>query len=107
MRFRVDHQALPGVRCRVDIAFTRAKVAVFVDGCFWHACPIHGTLPKSNRDWWSTKLALNTQRDRRNDEALRVAGWRVVRIWEHEQIRQAADLVESRVAMADLPCPPR
>jgi DNA mismatch endonuclease (patch repair protein) len=100
MRFRVDHQAVPGLRCRVDIAFTRARVAVFVDGCFWHVCPVHGTAPKANHDWWATKLEQNVSRDRRNDQALREAGWTVIRVWEHEPPVQAADLVVRLVGAA-------
>jgi DNA mismatch endonuclease (patch repair protein) len=93
LRYRVDHAPLAGVRCRADLVFPRSRVAVFVDGCFWHACPEHGNLPKANRDWWRTKLELNVARDRRNDEALREAGWQVIRIWEHEPVAAAADRV--------------
>ena len=78
--FRLD---LPLRRVRPDIAFTRRKVAVFVDGCFWHACPEHGSKPKSNDWYWSPKLAKNVERDRAADEALAQAGWTVVRLWEH------------------------
>jgi DNA mismatch endonuclease (patch repair protein) len=100
MRFRVDHRTVAGVRCRVDIAFTRARVAVFVDGCFWHSCPMHGTAPKAHGDWWATKLEQNVRRDRRNDQALRDAGWTVIRVWEHESPEHAADLVVQSVRTA-------
>lgn len=84
-------------RTRPDIVFTRARVAVFVDGCFWHRCPEHGSSPKSNADWWRRKLDANVRRDRTTDEALAEAGWMVLRIWEHEDIATAADLVETIV----------
>jgi DNA mismatch endonuclease (patch repair protein) len=100
VRFRVDHRAVVGVRCRVDIAFARARVAVFVDGCFWHSCPMHGTAPKAHGDWWATKLEQNVRRDRRNDQALRDAGWTVIRVWEHESPEHAADLVVQSVRTA-------
>lgn len=82
------------MRRRADIVFTRAKVAVYVDGCFWHSCPDHATVPKANRDWWIEKLAANVRRDRDTDERLHSAGWEVVRVWEHEDASQAADEVE-------------
>src|SRR3954447_24978979 len=72
LRFRINHPELPG---RPDIAFTRARVAVFVDGCFWHRCPKHGTLPRNNRDWWQAKLDRNVARDRAKDAALADLGW--------------------------------
>lgn len=96
LRYRVDVKVV-GRRKRVDIAFTRAKVAVFVDGCFWHRCPQHGTLPKANRAWWTEKLAANEQRDRDTDAELTAAGWLVIRIWEHEDPIEAADRVEAAV----------
>lgn len=83
LRYRVDLRIAP-LRRRGDIVFTRWKVVVFVDGCFWHACPMHGTLPKSNQNWWGAKLRANVERDRETDRLLSATGWRVVRIWEHE-----------------------
>jgi DNA mismatch endonuclease, patch repair protein len=94
LRYRVDRAPLPGIRRRADIVFGPAKVAVFVDGCFWHSCPEHATLTKSNRDWWMEKLAANVRRDRNTDSKLSEAGWTVVRVWEHEDMEQAADKVE-------------
>ena len=95
-RFRVD-RPLPGTRRRVDITFVRARIAVFVDGCFWHRCPEHGTIPKNNREWWSTKLAGNVARDRATDDALAEQGWTVIRVWEHEDPMTAADHIASQV----------
>jgi DNA mismatch endonuclease (patch repair protein) len=79
---------------RVDILLRGPRVAVFVDGCFWHCCPQHGTSPKRNTDYWSAKLDSNVERDRRNDAALIEAGWRVVRVWEHEDPAEASLLIE-------------
>jgi DNA mismatch endonuclease (patch repair protein) len=97
LRYRVAWR-IPGMpRRSIDIAFTRAKVAVFVDGCFWHSCPVHRTMPASNRVWWETKLATNRQRDTATDQHLAGLGWRVLRIWEHEDPSIAADLVAEHV----------
>jgi DNA mismatch endonuclease (patch repair protein) len=78
--------------------FTRARVAVFVDGCFWHRCPLHATAPKANFDYWAAKLRRNVARDRRADEALQAAGWCVVRVWEHEAVDNAARRVAALVS---------
>ena len=80
-RYRVNLRGLPGTP---DIAFTRTKIAVFVDGCFWHRCPDHGVMPKSNTDWWKTKLDGNVERDGRKDRELESMGWLPVHVWEHE-----------------------
>ncbi len=92
--FRLD---LPARRVRPDIAFTSRKVAVFVAGCFWHACPEHGSKPKSNDWYWSPKLARNVERDRAADEALTEAGWTVVRLWEHVPLKDAVEVVIAAV----------
>lgn len=97
LRYRVDVRVLPGLRRRADIVFPGRRVAVFVDGCFWHACPEHGTSPKANAAWWRDKLKGNVQRDRDTDRRLEEAGWTPVRIWEHEDPGRAADLVEQRL----------
>lgn len=95
MRYRVAYP-IPGQRRRtIDIAFTRAKVAVMVDGCFWHGCPEHGTKPSANSAWWTQKLAANAARDADTNRVLTELGWRVVRIWEHEPPSAAADAVET------------
>ena len=92
------NMALPQLgRTRPDIVFTRARVAVFVDGCFWHRCPEHGTSPKTNTGWWRRKLDTNVERDRATDAALTEASWAVIRIWEHEDPVAAADRVEAIV----------
>jgi DNA mismatch endonuclease, patch repair protein len=81
LRYRVHMRALPGTP---DIALTRARVAVFVDGCFWHRCPEHGTSPKNNSAWWASKLDGNVARDRRKDLQLEEIGWIPIHVWEHE-----------------------
>lgn|SRR5579863_667092 len=86
-------RSLPG---SPDVAFKRHRVAVFVDGCFWHGCPRHGTIPRTNTVFWLTKILTNRRRDRRVTRALRLSGWRVVRVWEHD-IRANADKVASRI----------
>lgn len=94
LRYRKHLAPLAGLRCKADIVFSSARVAVFVDGCFWHRCPEHGELPKANRAWWEAKLARTWERDRANDLALRSAGWTVVRVWEHESPEKAAARIE-------------
>jgi DNA mismatch endonuclease, patch repair protein len=89
--FRLDLSG--GRRVRPDIVFTARKVAVFVDGCFWHACPEHGSKPKNNEWYWSPKLARNVERDRANDAALGEDGWLVVRLWEHVPVEEAVTAV--------------
>jgi DNA mismatch endonuclease (patch repair protein) len=94
LRFRKDFRLDVGrLRTRPDVVFTRAKVAVFVDGCFWHSCPDHATRPKRNDDYWLPKLARNVQRDRAHDAALSAHGWTVIRIWEHESLDRAVGSV--------------
>jgi DNA mismatch endonuclease, patch repair protein len=90
-RYRKDYRLdlADGVRVRPDIVFTARKVAVFVDGCFWHCCPEHGTQPAANTWYWEPKLRRNVDRDRAADAALSEAGWTVIRFWEHEAIDAA------------------
>jgi DNA mismatch endonuclease (patch repair protein) len=97
LRFRVDKAVLPGSRRRADVVFGSARVVVFVDGCFWHGCPQHGTKPKSNRAFWEEKLEANRRRDRDTDEQLERAGWKVMRIWEHMDPAAAATRVAAVV----------
>lgn len=98
LRFRVHRPVVEGLRSRPDIVFSRARVAVFVDGCFWHSCPIHSTQPAANGDWWRDKLATNVARDHRCDTALREAGWLPFRVWEHENPLDAAGRIEKVVS---------
>ncbi|MFC9519030.1 very short patch repair endonuclease [Nocardiaceae bacterium NPDC056970] len=99
-RFFVDRAPLRGLRRRADLVFPRKRVAVYVDGCFWHSCPQHATSPKNNAQWWADKLAANVVRDRDTDARLAAAGWRVVRIWEHEDPAEAADRVQAALRIA-------
>ena len=99
LRYSVDYRIFAGGRNpRPDVAFTMRKVAVFVDGCFWHSCPIHGTIPGGpNSAFWIAKLQRTIERDRLDNEALVSAGWRVIRIWEHESTTEASDRIEQAV----------
>jgi len=106
LRFRVDHRVeVRGASVRCDVVFPKAKVVVLVDGCFWHGCADHGTRPRVNAGYWQAKLERNIARDRRNDEQLAAAGWRVVRVWEHEEPQIAAvrirDIVRPSLADED------
>lgn len=85
------------MRRRADLVFPRKQVAVYVDGCFWHGCPVHGTWPKNNAEWWRQKIQGNQARDRDTDRQLRDAGWTIVRVWEHEAAG-AADKVAQALA---------
>ncbi len=94
LRFRLHQRILEGSRRTIDITFPGRRIAVFVDGCFWHGCPQHGTWPKNNADWWRAKIEANIARDRDTDGRLQAAGWTVVRVWEHEDVTAAADRIE-------------
>ncbi|MFE3080920.1 very short patch repair endonuclease [Nocardia tengchongensis] len=98
LRYRVSARPLPGVRRTADLVFAGPKVAVFMDGCFWHGCPEHHTVAVRNGDYWAEKVAKNRARDANTDELLREAGWLAVRIWEHEDPLAAADRVRAVVA---------
>lgn len=100
LRFRVDRQIVPSLRRRADIVFSRARIAVLVDGCFWHGCPTHGTWPKANADWWREKIEANRRRDADTDRKLAGAGWRVIRVWEHEPVEKAADRIAQAIRNA-------
>ena len=84
LRYRVNYRPLPGLRRTADVVFTRKKIAVFIDGCFWHSCPIHATSPKTNSSYWLSKLEANSARDADTNAQLQAAGWAVFRYWEHE-----------------------
>lgn len=103
-RYRKNTRPVRSLRCSADIVFPRWRVAVFVDGCYWHGCPDHGTSPRTNAAYWSEKIARNVARDRRNNEALEAAGWTVIRVWEHEAPEQAASRVAAILRARDLDC---
>lgn len=98
LRYRVGIRPLSGLRCTPDVVFTKSKVAVFIDGCFWHRCPQHATIPQANRDWWVAKLRRNVERDRAATTALTAAGWTVIRCWEHDDPVVIADVVQQKVS---------
>ncbi|MFF9900341.1 very short patch repair endonuclease [Streptomyces longispororuber] len=104
LRYRL-HTPVPGMpRRTIDIAFTKAKIAVFLDGCFWHGCPTHATQPKANAERWRTKLERNKQRDRETTRQLEAAGWVVLRYWEHENpvvVAEAVALTKAAVTKPD------
>lgn len=90
LRYRVDQRPVADIRRRADVVFAGVQVAVFVDGCFWHGCPEHGTWPAANAKWWRDKIEGNKQRDADTNARLAQAGWTVLRIWEHEDTDEAA-----------------
>lgn len=100
LRYRIHVPVLTKPRRIADVSFSGPRVAVFVDGCFWHGCPLHATWPKQNAEFWRAKIVANQVRDRDTDARLRVDGWRVVRVWAHEPARLAAGriarIVEAR-----------
>lgn len=97
LRYRVHVRPLAALRREADIVFSAVKLAVMVDGCFWHSCPEHGSRPKSNQAWWEAKIQRNVERDRDTDRALAEAGWAVIRVWEHEPVDSAATRIEALV----------
>jgi DNA mismatch endonuclease (patch repair protein) len=102
-RYRKDVPLVVGGRkCRPDIVFARKRVAVFVDGCFWHCCPLHGHQPRVNTGYWEKKLRRNVERDHLDSEALAEEGWKVVRIWEHVPLDDAVSLVIEAVDSREL-----
>jgi len=103
LRYRVDFPPLQESRRRADLVFPRARIAVFVDGCFWHGCPEHATWPKANAAWWRAKIETNQRRDEDTDRRLAEAGWHVIRIWEHESPMEAADRIVEAVAHRTTP----
>lgn len=100
LRYRVAGRPIPSIRRRADIVFGPAKVAVFLDGCFWHGCPIHFKPPVRHADYWEAKIGANQVRDREADRILREADWQVIRVWEHQPPEEAgaeiAELVRAR-----------
>ncbi|HEY8480878.1 MAG TPA: very short patch repair endonuclease [Spirillospora sp.] len=102
LRYRVSYRPLRSVRRTTDLAFTKVKVAVFLDGCFWHGCPQHHTKARTNAEYWAEKVERNRERDAETDRLLTEAGWLVIRVWEHEDPHEAAqriaEIVRSRRA---------
>lgn len=98
LRYRVGRKPLADHRRTADLVFPRARVAVFIDGCFWHGCPAHGSQPKANVDYWEPKLARNRERDAETDDLLRVAGWVPLRFWAHEDPASVAVQIAEVVA---------
>ncbi|MFD8984503.1 very short patch repair endonuclease [Streptomyces sp. NPDC059564] len=97
-RYRIHQRPVKGVRREADIVFGPARVAVFVDGCFWHGCPVHATWPKNNADFWREKIEGNRRRDLDTDARFSEAGWLALRVWEHEDVAEAAARVLAAVA---------
>jgi len=106
LRFRKDLRVdAGGLWVRPDIVFTRLRLAVFVDGCFWHSCPVHAAAPKANSAFWAEKMARNRARDAQQTIALQEAGWLVLRVWEHQSATDAADIIEDVYRTRDAqPC---
>lgn len=103
LRYRVQVRVPDRPRRTIDVAFARWRVAVFVDGCFWHRCPQHASSARKNGEWWSRKLQRNVDRDADTNNALHAAGWCVVRIWEHEDLECAVDRVSDALAESGHP----
>jgi DNA mismatch endonuclease (patch repair protein) len=97
LRYRVDRRLWPSVRHKVDIVFRSARVLVYFDGCFWHRCPQHFVPPQHNAGWWQTKIARNVTRDRAFQGRAEADGWLVLRVWEHEDLADAANKVEAAI----------
>ncbi|MUN38540.1 very short patch repair endonuclease [Actinomadura litoris] len=97
LRYRVSMRPLTPVRRTADLVFTKAKVAVFLDGCFWHGCPQHHTKARTNADYWAEKVTRNQERDAETDRLLGEAGWQVIRVWEHEDVLKAATRIAETV----------
>ena len=106
LRYRVHFPPLKTLRRRADLVFGPARVAVFIDGCYWHGCPTHYVPPKTNSEYWSPKIGGNIERDRDTDTVLAAAGWLVLRFWEHEDPARCADqIIEAVTARRGRPSP--
>lgn len=97
LRYRVNRRPVPGIRRTADLVFGPSRVAVFLDGCFWHRCPEHYTAPRANGAFWAAKVERNVERDRETDRLLRDAGWLVLRVWEHDDPAAAAARIREAV----------
>jgi DNA mismatch endonuclease (patch repair protein) len=98
LRYRLHRRPIAGLRRTADIVFTPARVAVFVDGCFWHGCPDHGTTPRTNTGFWRDKIRRNIERDDDTRRQLAEAGWLAVRVWEHADAAEAAATIAALVS---------
>ena len=99
--FEMDVAVCEKSRSRADFVFRTAKIAVFVDGCFWHGCPIHGTSPKNNAEWWAAKLQMNRDRDCKAVAAMQAAGWTVLRFWAHTPTAEAVDVIGAALSQSN------
>lgn len=98
LRFRKDHPVrVAGLLVRPDVVFSRQRIAIFLDGCYWHACPKHGTKPRHNSEYWTEKLERNVARDQAVNRALSASGWTVIRVWEHEDPAKVAETIAAAV----------
>jgi len=97
LRYRVDVEPWPGFRRRADIVFRRERIAIFVDGCFWHGCPLHYVSPKRNGDWWRSKITSNVRKDGEVAASLTTNGWSCLRFWTHSDMDDAAQDIARRV----------
>lgn len=100
LRFRKDARPEGNLRCTVDILFRRQRVCVFIDGCYWHGCPLHFKAPGTNTSWWKEKIAATVERDRRQTRQLELCGWKVLRFWEHQTKRAELDSVVTQITKA-------
>lgn len=100
LRYRINFCVMNKPRRIADIAFPRLKIAIFVDGCFWHGCPEHATWPKHNAEFWQQKIKANQLRDADTNERLQRNGWSVLRFWEHESPIQAAEVIAQMIRVA-------
>jgi DNA mismatch endonuclease (patch repair protein) len=103
LRFRIDEKPIGGLNRRADIVFRPTRVAIFVDGCFWHGCPIHGTQAKANAEFWARKLKQNQERDVDTISRLEAAGWMAIRVWEHEDPEEASQRIYDMVVARKQP----
>lgn len=99
LRYRVDYRPIPTANRRADIVFTRRRIAVFIDGCFWHGCPTHHVPSRTNAEYWQAKIARNAQRDADTDTLLREHGWKPARFWSHEDPADVAAAVLTLVSL--------
>lgn len=99
LRYRIHCRPLPSLNRQADIVFRQSKLAVFVDGCFWHGCPTHWKPPKRNSDWWISKIEKNIERDRDTDTLLERAGWLVIRVWEHDDLELVVEQILDSVLL--------